>query len=386
MTVLIKNCRLHTSPQPDLLFAVRIENGKISSIGEASEMPHALRVIDAEGRMLIPGLIDVHLQGAGGADVLDGTMEALSTISATLARTGTTSYLGTTVARPLDGNRHLHIAREAVNKNLGGATLLGVHLEGPFVNMAKKGGLDPSGIYAPSEHALDEIFDATGASLKMMTIAPELPGNLDLIRELTRRGVVASFAHSEATYEQTHAGFDAGIRHVTHIFNAMPPLNHRQPGPLAAIFERQEISAQIISDGHHLHPAIVRFLQMTLGSDRCVCITDGMAGIGLPDGMYLYNGREYESRDGAARYLDGTLIGSTMSLLDIAFHFKSFTGCTLENAIDSVTKNPARVLGLEHHKGCIEIGADADLVLIDADHHPMCTIVNGEIVYQRLPG
>jgi N-acetylglucosamine-6-phosphate deacetylase len=179
------------------------------------------------------------------------------------------------------------------------------------------------------------------------------------------------------------AGFDAGISHVTHIFNAMPPLHHRFPGPLAAIFERSGITAQIISDGHHLHPAIVRFLHATLGGERCVCITDGMAGIGLPEGRYLYNGREYESLAGAARYLDGTLIGSTMSLLNIAFHFQTFTGCTRMAAIDSVTKIPARVLGLEHRKGTIERGADADLVLIDADNDPYCTIINGKEVYRR---
>jgi N-acetylglucosamine-6-phosphate deacetylase len=384
MTLLVKNCRLHTSPSADALWSVSVDGGKIRSISDGAAPGAASRVIDAEGRMLIPGLIDVHIQGAGGADVLDGTAESLATIAAVLARTGVTSYLGTTIMRPAGDNRHLHVAREAVNKNLGGAVLLGMHLEGPFINEARKGGLDPTGIGPASQDTLNDIFTATGTTLAMMTIAPELPGALDMIRELTRRGVVASFAHSDATYDQTHAGFDAGISHVTHIFNAMPSLHHRKPGPLAAIFERKNISAQIISDGHHLHPAIVRFLHSTLGNERCVCITDGMAGIGLPEGTYLYNGREYVSRSGAARYHDGTLIGSTMSLLKIAYQFKSFTGCTLQAAIDSVTKNPAHVLGLDHKKGCIEIGADADLVLVDADNEAACTIVNGVEVYRRV--
>ncbi len=384
MTLSVLNCRLHTAGADDALTSVFIEDGTITRIGPAQTLPDAGHAIDARGRMLLPGLIDVHVQGAGGADVLDGTPASLAAMAHALARTGVTSFLGTTVARPSGDNRHLSVAREAVNRDLGGAALLGIHLEGPFINVARKGGLDPGCICDPSGAALAEILDVTGDSLRMMTIAPELPGVLGIIRELNRRGVVAAFAHSEASYEQTLAGFDAGITHVTHIFNAMPSLHHRHPGPLAAIFERNDITAQIIGDGHHLHPAIVRFLFATLGPGRCVCITDGVTGLGLPEGTYMYNGREYVSRHGAARYHDGTLIGSTMGLLAIAFRFQSFTGCSFEHAVDSVTKNPARVLGLEHKKGCIEIGADADLVLIDDDKDVAITIVNGREVYRRL--
>jgi N-acetylglucosamine-6-phosphate deacetylase len=380
----IQNCRLYSDESGSKLSSIVIDNGKISSImGSQESVPAGARVIDAGARCVIPGLIEVHIQGAGGADVLDGTEESLAAIARALARTGVTSYLGTTVVRPTEANRHLAVARDAVKKDLGGATLLGVHLEGPFINMEKKGGLDPASIYPSSDRALEEILDVTGGTLRMMTIAPELPGNLDVIRELTQRGVIAAFAHSSATYEEMQQGFDAGIRHVTHIFNAMPPLHHRKPGPLAAIFERTDTTAQIISDGHHLHPAIVRLIHAELGADRCVCITDGMPGIGLPEGTYLYNGKPYTSKDGAARYFDGTLIGSTMSLLHIAFKYQSFTGCSFRAAIDSVTKNPASVLGLGRQKGAINAGYDADLVLLDADNEVWRTIVAGEEVYSR---
>ncbi|MGE5315228.1 MAG: amidohydrolase family protein, partial [Acidobacteriota bacterium] len=224
MTLVIRNCRLYTDESGSRLSTLVIEDGTIRSIQPSTapegELPEDARVIDAESRIVIPGLIEVHIQGAGGADVLDGTRESLETIARALASTGVTSYLGTTVVRPMDGNRHLLAAREAVDQDLGGARLLGVHLEGPFINPLKKGGLDPASIYPSSESALQEIMDVCAGTLKMMTIAPELPGNLDVIRELSRHGVVPAFAHSNATYEETLAGFDAGIRHVTHIFNA----------------------------------------------------------------------------------------------------------------------------------------------------------------------
>ena len=295
----IRNCRLVTDPDgapTDIL----LDGSRIAAVG-GPDRPGGIS-LDAGGRIVAPGFIDVHVQGAGGADVLDGSPEALQVMSRTLARLGTTSFLGTTVADPGSGHEHLRMMREHTNTDLDGATLLGVHLEGPFINPAKKGGIAPGGIYPSSQAGLDELYDAAGETLRMMTIAPELPGNLDIIRRLVEPGTVAAFAHSSATYDELRAGFEAGISHVTHIFNAMTPLHHRDPGPLAAIFEHPSVTAQIISDGHHVHPAVVRLLLRVLGKDRCVCITDGVQGMGLPDGRYRYNGREYDSIDGVARY------------------------------------------------------------------------------------
>ncbi len=381
-SILIKNCRLYNSKNNNEFKNVLIEASKISQILNESEIPESVEIIEADGRILSPGFIDVHIQGAGGADVLDNTPEALETISATLAKLGTTGFLGTTVVKPIEGNSHLKLAREYTNKGLSGAEMLGVHLEGPYINMKKKGGLAPDAIYGKEKGSLDDILKATGDSLKMMTIAPELPGNLEIIKQLTANNIVASFAHSDATYEETKAGFDAGISHVTHLFNAMPSLHHRNPGPLSAIFENNNITAQLISDGHHLHPSIVNLIFKILG-DRCVCITDGMHGIGLPDGKYVYNGKDYESKAGAARYLDGTLIGSTMSLGQIALKFKEFTGCSLEAAINSVSKTPAEVLGLGNRKGTIGQGKDADLVLFDNDFSIYTTVIGGHVVYKK---
>ncbi|RJP65691.1 MAG: N-acetylglucosamine-6-phosphate deacetylase [Ignavibacteriales bacterium] len=381
-SLLIKNCRLYNSLNSNQLKSILIENGKISDI-DSTEISESNKTLDIDGKIIAPGLIDVHIQGAGGADILDGTQEALQTISNTLARVGTTSFLGTTVVKPLEENKHLKLANNYIEKDLEGANLLGFHLEGPFINYNKRGGLDPASIYNSSPEKLEEVLQVTNDNLRMMTIAPELPGNLEIIKELRRNNIVPAFAHSEADFEETKKGFDAGINHVTHIFNAMLPLHHRNPGPLAAIFENKEVSAQIISDGHHLHPAIVKILYKFLGADRCICITDGVQAIGLPEGNYVYNGREYTSKNGAARYLDGTLIGSAMSLANIALKFWKFTGCSFDEAINSASKNPAVLLGIYDRKGSIDINKDADLIVFDKDYSIYATIIGGKVVYKK---
>ena len=217
----------------------------------------------------------------------------------------------------------------------------------------------------------------------MMTIAPEIPGNLGIIRLLIDSGIIASFGHSSATYEQTLDGFDTGISHVTHLFNAMPSIHHRKPGSLVAIFETESITAQVITDGVHIHPAVLNFTYENLGPDRTIPITDGMQAIGLGDGMFIYNGVEYESKAGAARYKDGTLIGTALGLSQMLEKFISFTNCPLENAIRMATQNPARLLGLENKKGSITVGKDADLILIDNEFSVYTTIVNGKIIFRK---
>jgi N-acetylglucosamine-6-phosphate deacetylase len=379
--LLIQNCIPYTIPADKDPVDIRIEGKVITELGPALDAS-GCNILDAGRRIAAPGLIDVHIQGAGGADVLDGTEEALRTLSDTLAQTGTTGYLGTTVVKPETDNAHLRFAKGFVGRGLPGAVMLGFHLEGPFINVRKKGGLSEKCIYPSSPEKLDEILNITGDTLKMMTIAPELPGNLAIIKSLVRHGVVAAFAHSDATYEETVLGFEAGINHVTHLFNAMPPLHHRNPGPLTAIFEHKDITAQIISDGHHINPRIVNLVYRLLGADRCICITDGMHGIGLPEGQYLYNGKEYESKNGAARYLDGTLIGSTMSLLEIVVKFMEFTGCSFTTAIDTATAVPAKLLGIDDRKGSLAPGKDADIILINDDHSLHATIVEGTLAYR----
>ena len=380
--LLITNCRLFDAPEDEQTTSILIEDGVIVQIGQIE--PSACGdTLDAQGRIIAPGFIDVHIQGAGGADILDATPEALEAISRTCARFGTTGFLATTVFKPNQDNRHLALAAEYVGRNLGGANLLGIHLEGPFISPEKKGMIQPDCICPPSSQVLYEIQNITDGHLSMMTIAPELPDSHGIIRSLVDSDIIASFGHSNATYEQTLDGFDAGITHVTHLFNAMPSIHHRLPGPLVAIFQTKHITAQVITDGVHIHPAVLKFAYEKLGPNRTIPITDGMQAIGLGDGMFVYNGVEYESKAGAARYKDGTLIGTAIGLSQILKRFIGFTGCPLDTAIRMVTQNPAGLLGLENKKGSIAVGKDADLILLDDNLSVHTTIVAGKIVFQK---
>jgi N-acetylglucosamine-6-phosphate deacetylase len=381
--LLIINCKLFDSLEGDEAVAILIEDGIIKRIGHIDEDSPHLNVLDAEGRIIAPGFIDVHIQGAGGADALDGSQEALRTISRTCAQFGATSFLATTVFRPEGDNRHLKVIAENVGVDLGGANLLGIHLEGPFISLGKKGMILPNCICPPSQEVFERVLELTDGTLRIMTIAPELEGSLEIIRELSDRGIIASFGHSSASYEETLEGIEAGISHVTHLFNAMTSFHHRRPGPLLAIFETEELSVQIIADGVHLHPRVLRWTFNLIGERRSITITDGMQAIGLPDGKYIYNGIEYESKDGTARYADGTLIGTSLGLNQMIQRLMRFTGCRLDTAIKTVTENPARALGIEGRKGSIAVGKDADLVILDLDCSVWATIVAGQIVYRK---
>jgi len=379
--LLITNCRLFDAEDKQKV-SILIEDGIIRQIGDI-EAETGCDFINAEGQIAAPGFIDVHIQGAGGADVLDGTIDGLEAISRTCARFGVTSFLATTVYNADADNEHLALAAECTGRDLGGANLIGIHLEGPFIAENKKGMIQPGCICPASMEVLDKILDMTAGKLAMMTIAPELEDSLEIIRRLVNSNIVASFAHSGADYEQTVAGIAAGISHATHLFNAMTGIHHRSPGPLVAIFENEKITAQLIADGVHLHPSVLKFAFEILGPERVILITDGMQAMGLPDGQYVYNGVEYESKNGAARYKDGTLIGTALGLSELVKRFISFTGCGLDVAVKMVTEIPAKVLGLADRKGSIAVGKDADLVLLGDDLTVHTTIVGGSIVFGK---
>ncbi|OGS20092.1 MAG: N-acetylglucosamine-6-phosphate deacetylase [Elusimicrobia bacterium RIFOXYA2_FULL_39_19] len=381
--VLIKNCRLYDAPSKpaDIL----IQNGKIKKVTHLSlkVKESETKILNAGSRIITPGFIDVHLQGAGGADVLDATPEALKTIANTLVRFGTTSYLATTVYKPGKNNSHLAVAAKHTGKNLGGANLLGIHIEGPFISMEKKGMIMPFCICKPSIKVMQNIKALTGNTLKMMTIAPELKGSIEIIKKLVKTGCIASFGHSSAGYEDTLKGIKAGINHATHLFNAMYSIHHREPGPLVAIFENPKVSAQVITDGVHLHPAILKLAFSNMGEDRFITITDGMQAIGLPEGKYIYNNFEYIAKNGTARYANGTLVGTTLGQSELMARLIKYSGCTLEQAVKTLTLNPVKLLGIEKHKGSIAQGKDADLVVLNKDYSVFSTIINGEIVYEK---
>ena len=379
---MITNCRLITPFAEIERGEVLIEGGKIPGLGPAGTCRDYDACLDAGGRIVAPGFIELHIQGAGGCDVLDGSLEALKAISRSCARFGVTGFLATTVFRPEGNNRHLEIAAECSTNEQEGAELLGIHLEGPFISPEKRGMIKKDCINRPDRKVLETILSLTGGCLRMMTVAPELGESGAIIRALTERGIVASFGHSMADYEQTKEGFAAGINHVTHLFNAMLPIHHRSPGPLPAIFETDSVTAQLIADGVHVHTSVLQLAARILGPERLVLITDGMQAMGLPDGSYVYNGLEYVSKNGTARYLDGTLIGTSLGLSQCLGRFVSLAGLSISRAIRAASLNPARVLGIDDSKGSIERGKDADLVLLNRDLTVWKTIRQGRFIYQ----
>jgi N-acetylglucosamine-6-phosphate deacetylase len=382
----IGGCRIVTPFVEMARGEILLDGERIAAVlpeGAEAELPEAPR-LDAEGRLAVPGLIDLHVQGAGGFDVLDGSTEALEGIARACARHGVTGFLATTVFRPGKPNPHLPAAAAFCRfgrRPTDGAEALGIHIEGPFLAPEKRGMIRPDCLGPASAETLTQVLRLCGGSLAMITIAPELPGCLPLIRSLAAQGIVASFGHSQADYEQTLAGLEAGIRHATHIFNAMPPLHHRAPGPIPALLERRELTAQVIADGVHLHPATLRLLAAALGQERLVLITDGMQAMGLPDGRYFYNGQPYEARDGVARYPDGTLIGTALGLNRLVHRFQAFTGCALMTAVRAASFNPACVLGIQRRTGSLEAGKAADVVLLNPDFTVWRTWKRGRLVY-----
>lgn len=369
---------------------ILIEEGKILHIcPQGTCGDYVSRIdsrIDASGKIVAPGFIDVHVQGAGGADVLDATPEALQRIAACCARFGVTGFLATTVYRRNGDNRHLGVAAgacacEMAGERSEGAELLGIHLEGPFIAKGRRGMIQEDCLAAVEDRTLDLIRKQTGAHLRMMTLAPELPGALPLIRRLLTEQVIPSFGHSEADFKQTLAGIEAGIPHVTHLYNAMTPMHHRDPGPIPALLE-SDVSVQVIPDGVHIHPAMLRLAAGRLSGNRLVLISDGMQAMGLPDGRYLYNGLDYQTTNGTARYLDGTLIGTALGMNELIGRFMKHSAWELADTIRAASYNPACVLGLQDRKGSLEEGKDADLVLLEPDLSVHMTLRSGRCVYR----
>ena len=382
--------------------AVGIEGETIVYAGPATGAPRnpndPSRTVDG---WITPGLIDLHLHGAGGHDLMDGTAESVEAVSKTLAQHGTTAYLATSMVRHdiPSNNRHLEIAAELTGKRDGGAEILGIHVEGPFVNPLRGGLIRPDRIWPPARKDLEAILSVSRKKLRMMTMAPELPGGLELLDPLEDAGAIGSLGHTEATFDQARAGFRKGIRHVTHLYNAMRGLHHREPGALGAVLTDHGVTAQLIADGVHVHPELLRWTAEVLSPGAIVLITDALPAAGLPDGVYQYDGRDYESRNGTAWYkpnkstgykVPGTqeepkLFGTTCLMDELVRRAMKFMGVSFEQAIRMASLNPARTLGLEKRLGSLEPGRQADLVIWDGNYQVVETIVRGRMVHAKSP-
>lgn len=348
----------------------------IISLTENVDMEN-IEIIDAKGAYVSAGFIDLHIHGAGGADVMDATPEALETISSTLSQTGTTSFLATTMTmstRSID-NALQNIQEHA--PNVSGAEILGIHLEGPFINPEKHGAQDVQYVQKGNIALIERYMEM----IKMITLAPEVEGNEDFVKQLTRYypEVILSLGHSEANYVQSKESFGWGISHITHLFNAMTPYHHRAPGIVGATFD-SDVTCDIIPDLIHTHPSILE-LVYRMKEDKLILITDAMRAGCMKSGVYDLGGQAVTVSKGKASLADGTLAGSVLKMNEALRNMVHYTSMTLIDAVNAVTSIPAEKLDVK--KGSLRVGYDADIVIFDEDFSIISTIVAGEVTYKR---
>ncbi len=377
----IQNANIHTPDHRIDCGAVLVEGGRIAKVGPAGAVPPPAdaQVIDAAGRTLVPGFVELQFNGGFGADFTDDP-GAIWRVAEKLPRYGATSFLPTIITSPLEkiaaGQAVVTGSRPA---GFRGAAPLGLHVEGPFLNPAKKGAHNPKYLRLPDLAAVADWSPATG--IRLVTMAPELPGALDVIAALSARGVLVSTGHSNATFEQAVAGFDAGARYGTHLFNAMSALGHRDPGLPGALLTDPRPTVGFIADGVHTHRGVIRLAWQALGPRRMNLVTDAMAALGMPAGKHLLGDFEVVVDATSARLSDGTLAGSILSLDQALRNLLDVTDCNMRDALATLTTTPARAIGVDGERGRIERGYVADLVLLSPDLHVSATIAEGEVVY-----
>ena len=368
---------------------IKIKGQKVSEIGSIEMLANEdkFEIIQVPVHFkAIPGFIDVHIHGVNGADTMDATEEALDTIVSALPKEGTTSFLATTITQ-----ERKQIEKALINTgkyikqqpSKGKAEILGIHLEGPFVN-TKRAGAQPMKHIIDPNLALFKIWQSlSNGNIKLVTLAPERPGGLEMIRYLTENGIIASIGHSDATYNEVTEAINAGANHITHLYNQMRGLHHREPGVVGAAFLRDELKAEIIVDGVHVRPEAAVLAYKQKQSDGIILITDSIRAKCLKDGKYDLGGQEVTVQDGKAVLSDGTLAGSILRFAQAVQNIVHFTGCSLEDAIKMSSINPAKQLNIYDRKGSIAKGKDADIVILDENLEVVMTFCRGELAYRK---
>ncbi|MEU9226097.1 N-acetylglucosamine-6-phosphate deacetylase [Streptomyces massasporeus] len=356
------------------------ENGRLTIDGTriAATAPENAQVIDVADHYVIPGFVDLHNHGGGGASFTSGSVDDILKGIHTHRLHGTTTLVASTVTGDMDSLVH----RAGLLSELAEqGEIAGVHFEGPFISPCRKGAHSEALLREPHPAEVRKLIDAARGRAKMLTLATELPGGLDSVRLLADHGVIAAIGHTDATYEQTVEAIDAGATVATHLFNAMPPLGHRSPGPITALLEDERITVELINDGTHLHPAALRLAFHHAGAGRVAFITDAMDAAGFGDGRYWLGPLEVEVADGVARLVeDGTIAGSTLTQ-DRAFkRAVTVDGLSVEDAVTALSANPARLLGMADTIGSLEPGKYADLLLLDSAYELKGVMRRGEWV------
>jgi len=373
-TLLIHAARAFTPTTEISDAGILIHGDTIEAIGPRSGMtlPAGAQEIRAAGKTAVPGFIDVHIHGAGGHDVMEGTDAALRSITRKVSEYGTTSLVATTVTASTDQTLRAvegisgYIAQQHETEEPR-AEVLGIHFEGPFIS--KRRGVHPSQwIQLPSAETLSRFLKAAAGNARILTIAPEVLGAAPCIDAAREAGLIVSMGHTDATYEQARAAMARGARSATHVYNAMRPFSHRDPGVIGAVLTSPEVNAELIADGVHVDEAAMKLLLLAKGAAHVTLVSDGLSATGMPDGKYMLGEFEVTVSGGVCRNADGVLAGSTLTL-DRALRNIVALGIPLPDAVRMLTLNPASLLGIEFKKGSLRVGADADILLLDESLH-----------------
>lgn len=386
--ILLFNANIVTPTELIAHGAVGISQGMINYVGSIDNAPdNYAKKINLFGKYLAPGLIDMHVHGGNGIsfEQPSNLEQDLQTYSNWVVSTGVTHYL-CSIAAP-DAQALVESIKRYVNifeKGIKGAQPIGLHLEGPFLNKEKKGAFNPAWLRMPSLDEAKSFINAGEKWIRQITLAPELPGAQEVAGLFRSQGILVSLGHTNTDYETASAALKADFRHVTHTFNAQSGFHHRNPGVFGAVLASDEVTAELIADTVHAHPAAMKILIRCLGADRIVLITDAMPGAGLPDGEYELVGLKVTVKEGRANLPDGTIAGSTVLLNQCVRNINQLVGVSYPESIKMASLNPARAMGISNHVGSIAVGKEASLIVLDKDANVFMTMVKGKVEYNQL--
>jgi N-acetylglucosamine-6-phosphate deacetylase len=360
------------------------DDGRISEVRADATVPPGASRTAATGLAIVPGFIDLHVHGGGGFSLATEDPSQIESYARWVVRHGVTSFLATIFADDLEESlKFVRVAAQPNGTASGGAALLGLHLEGPFVNSDRRGALPESWITDADVRTFDGMVQAAAGHLRMLTLAPELPRSADVLGSAVSRGIVVALGHTDAGYDVALRAFEAGASHVTHAFNAMRPFHHRDPGPVGAALESPHVTVEVVADGVHLHPATIDLLIRALGPERVVLTTDAVTPAGLSAGSFRIGREEARLEDGRMLLPDGTIAGSAATMDQLVRNVVEWRFTNLADAALMASTTPARVIGVSASKGRVAPGFDADLVALDSDLAVAMTWVGGELVYRR---
>ncbi|MFP3511902.1 N-acetylglucosamine-6-phosphate deacetylase [Peribacillus sp. SIMBA_075] len=387
-TFIINDLIVHSENETYKNGYIKVVDGKIAEVGPVNQYKHDddVKVITlSSDYQVIPGAIDIHIHGASNSDAMDATQEALSTMAETLPKEGTTSFLATTMTQTTEAieSALLNAGKYIESQSQEHAEIIGIHLEGPFISPVRKGAQPEEHIVDPDVTLFKRWQEMAENQIKLVTLAPEQPNGLDLAAHLKATGVVASIGHSDATYDQIDEAIQAGTTHVTHLYNGMRGLHHREPGVLGAAYLRDELYVELIADGIHCRPEMIKLAYNQITSERMILITDSLRAKWLEKGTYDLGGQPVYVNETKATLSDGTLAGSILKMNDAIKNTMEYTDCSMTDIIKMTAENPAKQLRIFDRKGSIQVGKDADLVILNDRLDVEMTFCRGNLAFKK---